>query len=317
MTPSPSLCPQAGLCLPCSSPSLQLGLLPVCPPAPASCRQIPSKLDGAFPGGNNAPDWGQRALPHGSGAGCHGGGCPARRQAILGKREEEPSSSGGWERPRASQHGRSLHRGFEDARPCSCSWHRARSRRVLTWPHPGSQCGVWRQGDPRSCGHPRAPCSAWQSLVAPSQAAEDGDMAGSTMGAHTGTGCWPHSCSMAGTWLRALLSPCKAPSRRMGWGRGSSRVCGTRKGALGQAGGRTPQTPHHIWVMISAGLLMHVPMTLSTGRQELAACTATPSRVPPWHRRLPCRTSQRRHAPPLQQHPILGHSHHQHCPNTA
>lgn len=39
----------------------------------------------------------------------------------------------------------------------------------------------------------------------------------------------------------------QCPAGTRGCGRGSSRVCGTRKGALGQAGGCTPQTPHHSW----------------------------------------------------------------------
>lgn len=153
--------PRQGSASPPAPPLRSLARSPCAPPAPSSCRQLPSKLDGAFPGGNNAPDWGQRALPHGSGAGCHGGGCPARSQAILGKREEDPSSSGGWERPRASQHGRSLHQGFEDARPCSCSWHRAQSCHVLTLAHGVVSEGKVTPGAAVTPGHLALCCGAW------------------------------------------------------------------------------------------------------------------------------------------------------------
>lgn len=114
--------PSMGLCIPSSSRSLQLGPLPRHTPTTSSCSRNPSKLEEAFPGGNNVPDWKQKALPHGSGSGCHGGGCPAHSQAVLGKGREVQAQCTECKRPCGFQHSTRM---FEATGSCLYAYGRA------------------------------------------------------------------------------------------------------------------------------------------------------------------------------------------------
>lgn len=114
--------PSMGLCLSFSSRSLWLGPLPRHTPTPSSCSQNPSKLDEAFPGGNNVPDWKQKALPRGSGSGCHGGGCPAQSQAVLGKGREVQAQCAECKRLCGFQHSTRM---FEATGSCLYAYGRA------------------------------------------------------------------------------------------------------------------------------------------------------------------------------------------------